>query len=203
MKIHTFAKAPNPRRVHVYLAEKGIELERVDVDLLGGETRGAEFRAKNPMGTVPVLELDDGSFASESLAIIEYLEERHPEPPMLGTTPEDRLRARELERICEQGVLHKVATVLQHTHPFFAKAHPQTPAVADSARASLERSLDVLEGRIGPGPFLLGERPMIPDCTLFAALSWAFAMGLKLDLSARPKLTRFNAEFRQRPSSKA
>jgi glutathione S-transferase len=203
MKIHTFGKAPNPKRVHLYLAEKGIALERVEVDLLGGETRTAAFRAKNPMATVPVLELDDGSFVSESLAIIEYLEERHPEPPMLGVTPEARLRARELERICEHGVLLRVAQVLQHTHPYFAKFYDQSPTVAESGRAALERTLDVLESRIEEGPFLLGERPMVPDCTLFAALSWAFAMGLKLDLTTRPKLARFNTEFRQRPSAKA
>lgn len=203
MKIHTFAKAPNPKRVHLYLAEKGIELERVEVDLVGGETRTPEFQAKNPMAALPVLELDDGSFVSESLAIIEYLEELNPEPPMLGTDPLSRLRARELERICEHGVLARVAQVLQNTHPYFAKAYRQSAEAAESARAGLERSLDVLEARFGDGPFLLGERPMIPDCTLFAALSWAFGMKLKLDLESRPKLARFNSEFRARPSARA
>jgi glutathione S-transferase len=203
MKIHTFPKSPNPRRVHVYLAEKGIEVERVAVDLLGGETRSAPFRGKNPMGAVPVLELPDGTFISESLAIIEYFEELYPQPTMLGSTPLERLRTRELDRICEFGVLLRVGQILQNTHPYFAPTVKQSPEAAEMGRAALERALDVLETRFGPSPFLGGDTPWIPDCTLFAGLTFAFSMGLKLDLSSRPNLARFNAEFRQRPSAKA
>lgn len=201
MKIHTFAKAPNPRRVHLYLAEKGIEVERVPVNLLGGETRSAEFCAKNPMGTVPVLELPDGTFVSESLAIIEYFEELHPEPTMLGRTPVERLRTRELDRMCEFGVFMRIAQVLQNTHPYFAANVKQSPEAAEMGSRSLERALDVIETRFGDAPFLLGDSPWIPDCTLFAGLSFAFSMGLKLNFDVRPKLRRFNDAFRQRPSA--
>jgi glutathione S-transferase len=203
MKLHTFPKAPNPRRVHLYLAEKGLQLELVEVNLVAGETRTPEFRAKNAMGAVPVLELDDGSFVSESGAIVEYLEELHPEPSMLGTTPEERLRARELDRIAEQGVLLRVGQVLQNSHAFFARQYKQSADAAEMGQRALDRALDVLEGRLGEAPFLLGERPMIPDCTLFSALSFAYGMGFKLELAARPKLARFNEAFRSRPSARA
>lgn len=203
MRIHTYAKAPNPRRVHMFLAEKGIDLERVEVNLIGGETRSPEFRAKNPMGTLPVLELDDGTFVSESLAILEYLEELHPEPAMLGTTPLERLRCRELERIAELGVLLRVGQVLQNTHPYFAKAYKQSADAAEMGMRALDQALDVLEARFGDEPFLMGSRPMVPDLTLFAALSFAFSMGLKLDFEKRPRLGRFNDAMRQRPSARA
>ena len=92
MKLYDFPFAPNPRRLRVYLAETGIEIPRVTVDLRAGEQRAAEFLAKNPHGSLPVLELDDGTLLSESEAIIEYLEELNPEPAMIGSTRSGRIR---------------------------------------------------------------------------------------------------------------
>ncbi len=203
MKIHTFAGAPNPKRVHVYLAEKGIALERVAVDIIAGETRAEAFRAKNPMGGLPVLELDDGSYVSESLAIMEYFEELHPDPPMIGATPLERLRVRELERIAELGVLMRVAQVLQNSHPFWAALVKQNQQVADNALRLLHGTLKVLDKRIGEQPFVAGERPTIADCTLYAGLWFAHTMGKPIDLSARPNLARWNESFRKRPSARA
>src|SRR5262245_39217671 len=120
MKLYMFPLAPNPRRVVVYLKEKGIELSFVSIDVTKGENRTPEFLAKNPSGALPVLELDDGTVLTESLAIVEYLEELHPNKPMIGTTPLERARVRELERICELGVLAGTAAVFQNTSPFFA-----------------------------------------------------------------------------------
>src|SRR5215467_15796647 len=108
MKIYDFVGAPNPKKVRVYLAEKGLQIPCVQVNIVTGENRSPEFLKKNPLGGLPVLELDDGSHLTESLAIIEYLEELHPTPPLLGTTPLERARAREAERICELGVLGNV-----------------------------------------------------------------------------------------------
>lgn len=203
MKIHTFVGAPNPKRLHIYLAEKGIDVERVDVNILAGETRGEAFRAKNPMGGLPVLQLDDGSFVSESLAIIEYFEELVPEPPMIGTTPLQRLRVRELERIAEIGVLLRVAQILQNSHPFFAARITQSKDAAEQGTKMLHGTLKVLDAMIGDRPFVAGERPTIADCTLFAALWFGHAMGAPVDLSKRPNLARWNESFRQRPSAKA
>src|SRR5512144_2168168 len=115
MKLYDFPFAPNPRKLRVYLGEKGIEIPRVVVNIVKGEQNTPAFRAKNPMGGVPVLELDDGSCLRESLAIIEYLEELHPEPPMIGTTPLERARVRALERTADLGVLIGVARVFHAT----------------------------------------------------------------------------------------
>ena len=97
MKLYTFPLAPNPTKVRVYLKEKGLDIPEQTVDLLAGEQQQPAFQAINPLGGVPVLELDDGTRLCESLAIIEYLEELHPEPPMIGTDPLERARVRALE----------------------------------------------------------------------------------------------------------
>src|SRR5258708_40309774 len=99
MRLYEAKMAPYPRRVKIYLAEKGIELERVEVDLHAGENRSAAFLKKNPSGKIPVLELDGGAFLPESAAIMEYLEEIYPAPPMLGETPEQRAQTRATDRI--------------------------------------------------------------------------------------------------------
>src|SRR5262245_36066197 len=124
MKLYDVAGAPNQRKVRVYINEKAIDVPPESVYILTGQNRSPEFLNKNPLGGLPVLELDDGSHLTESLAIIEYLEELHPEPPMLGTTPLERARTRELERIAEIGVLSGVAGICQNTHPMFAPGPP-------------------------------------------------------------------------------
>ncbi len=93
MKVYSFRSAPNPTKLRIYLAEKGLEIPIQEVDLAKGEQRSPEFLRKNPSGALPVLELDDGTCLAESLVIIEYLEELHPEPPMIGTTPLERAHA--------------------------------------------------------------------------------------------------------------
>src|SRR5712692_9124803 len=113
MKIYDFVGAPNPKKLRVYLAEKGIKVPVESVNIVTGENRAPEFLKKNPLGGLPVLELDDGTYLPESLAIIEYFEELHPNPPMIGTSPLERARVRALERIADLGVLGRVATIFQ------------------------------------------------------------------------------------------
>src|SRR5215471_11481807 len=117
MKIYDFVGAPNPRKLRVYLAEKGIKVPFESVDIISGANRTPEFLEKNPLGGLPVLELDDGTHLPESLAIMEYFEELHPNPPMIGSSPLERARVRSLERIVEQGVLARIGAVFQNTHP--------------------------------------------------------------------------------------
>jgi glutathione S-transferase len=202
MKLYDFVGAPNPRRVRVYLAEKGLRIPTEQVNIVAGENRAPAFLAKNPLGGLPVLELDDGSHLPESLAIIEYLEELHPTPPMIGTTPAERARVRALERIAELGVLSRVATIFQNSHPFFAARLKQSPDAADNARKMLAGTLRVLDAEIDGRPFVAGARPSIADCTLFAALAFAEFAGEPLD-PAYANVARWYAAFRERPSAQA
>jgi len=203
MKIYDFVGAPNPKRLRIYLAEKGLDIELSPVNVLAGEQRSDSFRAKNPMKALPVLELDDGRCFSESLAIMEFLEELHPDPPMLGTTPEERLRVRELERICEIGVLLNVALLVQNTSPFFAERIEQSEAGAHNGRRRAMGTLKVLDAKIAEQLFVAGDAPTIADCTLFAAIGFASMMGCKLDLAPVPNVARWYQSFKQRPSAGA
>jgi len=202
MKLYHFTGAPNPKRVTVYLAEKGIKIPLEEVNILSGDNRKPEFLAKNPAGGLPVLELDDGSHLAESLAIIEYFEELHPNPPMIGTTPLERARVRALERIAEIGVLFRVATVFQNTSPFFASRVKQSPEAAETAKSILNGNLAILDKKIGNNKFVAGDRPTIADCTLLAGLAFAEFAQVPID----PKYAnvhRWYESFKQRPSAAA
>jgi glutathione S-transferase len=200
MKLYTFAFAPNPRRVHVYLAEKGIELTLETVDIMTQQNRTPEFLKKNPLGGLPVLELDDGNHLTESLAIMEYFEELHPEKPMIGKTPLERARTREVERIAEIGVLAATGTIFQNTSPFFAGRVKQSAEAAETGRLRLAANLTVLDHRIGDKPFVMGSEPTIADCTLFAALKFGDFAGAPLDRGFRNVARWFDA-FAKRPSA--
>jgi glutathione S-transferase len=202
MKIYDFGGAPNPKKLRVFLAEKGLKVPIEAVDIISGQNRTPEFLKKNPSGGLPVLELDDGSYLPESLAIMEYFEELHPQPPMIGTTPVERARTRSIERIAELGVLGPVATVFQNTHPFMAGRLKQSPDAAENARNRLQGALQVLDNTIGANPFVAGTRPTIADCTLLAALDFAAFAGVEID-PAFKNVTRWYTSFKERPSAQA
>ncbi len=201
MKIYDFPFAPNPQKVRVFLAEKGLAIRLVMVDLLKGENRTPEFLAKNPMGSLPVLELDDGTCLTESLAIIEYLDELNPDPPMIGTAPLERARVRELERLAEASIFNRAAKIFFHTSPVFARAH-QVPEAAEQAREGLPNALRIMDARVGNRPFVAGDRPTIADCTLFAAFEHARRADMELE-TGYENLARWYAAFRHRPSADA
>lgn len=200
MKAYVFPFAPNPRKLLVYLGEKGLDIPREVVDIASGQNRTPEFLRKNPLGGLPVLELDDGSCLTESLAIIEYLEELNPKPPMLGATPLERARVREIERLCELGVLSNVASYFQNTHAFMAGRLKQSPDTAENAKGRLATNLKVLDEKIGGRRFVAGERPSIADCTLLAALEFGEFAGVPLD-PAFKNVTRWYTDFKERPSA--
>jgi len=202
MKVYDFVGAPNPRRLRVFLAEKGIKVPTESVNIISGENRTPEFLKKNPLGGLPVLELDDGSYLTESLAIMEYFEDLHPEPAMIGKTPLERARTRELERIAEIGVLSRVGVIFQNTHPFMAGRVKQSADAAETARTQLANNLKVLDARIGTRPFVAGDRPSIADCTLLAALEFGEFAGMPLD-PALSNVSRWYAAFKARPSAQA
>jgi glutathione S-transferase len=198
MKLYHFPFAPNPAKVLIYLSEKGISLDTQVVNLPQGEQRKPEFLALNPMGKLPVLELDDGTRLTESLPILEYLEELHPEPPLIGTTPEERAHVRNLERLCDVGVLQSVARLVHATRSPLGL--PPNPGVAEQARESLAQSLRVLDAAIGDGPFVAGERVTIADCTLRAALRFGGFFEIEVD-PAFANVIRWHERFQKRPSA--
>ena len=205
MKLYTFQVAPNPTRVRLYLAEKAaagaaIEVSEVSVNLAEGEQRSSEHLARNPLGRLPVLELDDGSFLTESKVIIEYLEELHPDPALIGSTPVERARVRELERIAEIGVLMPVAFIVHTTHSPLGLA--PLPDVAALYRGMLPEGLGLLDGKLSDGrAFLAGNRPTIADCTLQAGLQFGRFFEAGIDLPEH--VSRWDRDYREREASRS
>ncbi len=200
MKLYCFPVAPNPTKVRVYLAEKGLEVPEVLVSLPKGEQRKPEFLRRNPMGRLPVLELDDGTHLTESLAIIEYLEELHPEPPMIGREARERARVRTLERVADLNVLLPIGRVIHATNSTLGL--PPNPELAKAGRAALEEGLGILDTEVGSRPFVAGDAVTVADCTLYAA--FFFAGFGELEIPDRyENLHRWHAAFRERPSAEA
>jgi glutathione S-transferase len=200
MKLHGNTTGSNCRRVTIYLAEKGLSIEIVTVDVAAGEHKTPQFLTKNPAGLIPVLELDDGSYIPESSAIVEYLEDIHPEPSLLGDTPQMRGKVRAVERIASDLAI-VAGAMLQHSHPRFAGHIKQVPAVAEVMRANASQQLSVLEKHIGEKPFLVSDRPTIADVTLFS-FTQAFKVRMNTDLTeGYPYLSAWYERFEKRPSA--
>jgi glutathione S-transferase len=206
MKLYFFPVAPNPTKVRLYLAEKAaggaeIDLTEIQVSLLESEQRNPEHLARNPFGKLPVLELDDGTHLIESLAIIEYLEELHPDPPLIGSTPRERALVRETERVADLGVLIPVGMIVHATNSPLGL--PPKPEVAGLFRERLPEALQFLDRRLADGrPFLAGERPSVADCTLAAAFQFGRFRDVEFDASFE-NIARWDEAFRSRPSAKS
>lgn len=177
VKLYTQRVAPNPTKLDLYLAEKAavgceIPLERILVNLMKGEQHSPAIVAKNPLERVPFLELDDGTILPESLAIIEYLEERWPEPSLIGDTLQERALTRALERSIDIDILHAVAMIVHSTNS--PAGYPKEPGVASWFTTLTKRPLSALNQRLSDGrPFVTGLKPTIADCSLGAALQFA------------------------------
>lgn len=205
MKLHMFPFAPNPAKVRLYLAEKAelgceIPLEEVTVNLLESEQKSEAFLAKNPLGTLPVLELDDGTCLYESLPIIEFFEATHPTPSMWGEDPVRAAYARQIERIADLGVLINTARQIHTSNSPLGL--PANPPVSEYHEKRRENAVAHLEREMADGrPFLAGDRPTVGDCTLQAILQ--FARFREIDvLENAPRLQEWCERYRERPAAK-
>lgn len=179
MKLYHFPPAPNPAKVIFYVKEKDIaDVELVMVNFLNGEQRSPEHLARSPRGTVPVLELDDGTILTESLPIMEYLEELYPEPVMIGSTPLERARVRARERYIELNITNRLVRLVHATNSPIGL--PPNPGLAESERSNLPGSLAYVNELVGDGPFVMGSGPTIADCTLLAGFNFAKFGGLDI-----------------------
>lgn len=204
MKLYMVPLAPNPTKVMLYIAEReesGVNLgiEQIVVNTVKGRHREAAHLARNPFGTVPVLELDDGGFILESLAIIHYLEDRFPEGALIRGTPEEKARARDVERIIDLRIGGPMGAYGHATRSPLGR--PPNPQKAEEYQSALQTPLDYLERLLGDGrPLLLGEQPSIADCTLQSSLQ--FMRYIEADLfGERPLLRAWDQRYRARPAA--
>ncbi|MBI3801495.1 MAG: glutathione S-transferase family protein [Deltaproteobacteria bacterium] len=178
MKLYSDPRQPNVRRVLMFILEKGIDVPIQEMSLQNGEHKTEEFRAKNPLGQVPLLELTDGTYVSESVSICRYLEECYPEKPLFGTTPAERAHIDMWQRRMELRVFIPAVEYGHHTHPFFAPRIKQFPDWGASNREVIEATYDWLEQELRSRPFIYGESFTIADITGFNGVQLAEVWGI-------------------------
>lgn len=203
MRLYDDMIAPTPRRVRMFLAEKGLDIPRVPVTIGKGEHLSAAYRAKVPSGRVPALELDDGTVISESVAICRYIEELHPEPNMMGTDARERAGIEMWQRRMEFELLLPLAAIFRHTHPKMAALENQVPAYADAQRPAAVKRLARLDHDLGLSPYIAGPRFTIADITAFTTLAFFPRLcGITID-EQLPNVQRWLVDIAARPSAAA
>lgn len=196
---------PNPHIVRMFMAEKGIELPKQTVDLRKGENREAEHLKRNPHGQMPTLELDDGSYLSEITAICEYLEEKNPSPPLIGSTPEERAECRMWTRRVDLNICEQLANGYRYGEAlkFFEKRIPVVPEASAGLKMVAQNRLKWLDGQMADGrEYLCGKRFTLADILLYGWLHFGNQVGQPLDRSNARIATWFD-RIAQRPSAKA
>ncbi len=202
MKIYDFSLAPNPRRLRIFVAEKGLKIPSEQVNILEGKNRTPEMLAKNPAGGLPVMELDDGSHLAESVAICRYLEGLHPEPNLMGKDYREQAFIEMWSRRIELGLFGAVARAFQNTNELFKGRIKQFPEYGAAQRETAQQQFQWLDEQIGNRPFLAGDRFTIADITAQVAVDFGEFAGIKFD-PALKNLSRWHKSVSSRPSAKA
>ncbi|HLK85504.1 MAG TPA: glutathione S-transferase family protein [Candidatus Binataceae bacterium] len=202
MKLYDTKMAPNPRRVRIFLAEKGITVPDEQVDLAKAQNRTPEFLKINPMGGVPVLQLDDGTCLAESVAICRYFEETHPEPRLMGVDARDRAMVEMWQRRMELYLFGMVGGCFRNTSDFFKGRIPQVPEYGEVCRQAAEKMFGTLDGFLAASKFVAGDRYTIADITALVAIDFARLINLRI-APEQKNLARWHEAVSSRPSAKA
>ena len=203
MKLYDGGRAPNPRRVRVFLAEKGISVPIEPVDLGAMAQKSAAFTAINPLQRVPALLLDDGTIICESIAICRYFELLHPQPPLFGTAPKQIATIEMWQRRIEFQLLTQVGHVFRNTHPAMKDMEvPQVPAWADANKPRVMEFLDLLDRELKDRPFVAGDHFSVADITGLVGIDFMKPAKLAVP-ETHTNVRRWHSAISARPSAKA
>lgn len=200
MKLYDGGRAPNPRRVQIFLAEKGVEMEKVQIDINALEQRGEAFAKKNPVQRVPVLELDDGTCISESIAICRYIERLHPQPPLFGTDLLSEAVIEMWQRRIELGLMLPIAMAFRHLHP--GAAHLEDPQVSQWGEINKPRATEfmrILDDQLAENTFVCGDEFTVADISAVVALQFRKPARIEIPPELTNLLNWFD-EMERRPS---
>ncbi|WP_293477303.1 glutathione S-transferase family protein [Phenylobacterium sp.] len=202
MKLYT-SIGPNPRVVKMFMAEKGIDLPRTEVDLRGAENRQEPYLAVNPSGQTPCLELDNGDTVAEITAICEYLEEKHPNPPLVGTNAEERAATRMWTRRVDLKVCEPMANGFRFGEglPMFKDRLRCLPEASPGLKAVAQDGIQWLEANM-KGPWIAGDRFTLADILLFSFMDFGAVVGQPID-PANKKVVDWFERVKARPSAAA
>ncbi|MAM88488.1 MAG: glutathione S-transferase [unclassified Hahellaceae] len=203
MLIYEMKIAPSPRRVRIFLAEKGISnIEYKEINLQTGENRTPEFRAISPFGLVPVLELDDGTHIAETLAICRYFEELQPEPPLYGRNPKEKALVEQWNRFVELNFFMPTGMCFQHTSSYFAKFKTQVPAWGELCRKGVHDFIERMEKHFADNEYLVGDYYSIADISAYCALDFSKVNDIRLG-EQHVNTRRWHEAMKSRASAKA
>jgi glutathione S-transferase len=203
VELYDQPRAPNPRRVNIFLAEKGIDVPTRELNIPAKEHLTDEIEALNPVQTLPILVLDDGTAISESIAICRYFEELHPEPPLMGTTPLEKATIEMWQRRMELNLINPIAAVFRHSHPAMAELEvPQVKEWSEANRPRVLKGLEMLDAQLGKNQYVAGDRYTIADITALVGVDFT-KMGRIEVPENLTNLARWRAEVSARPSAKA
>ena len=194
--------APNPRRVRIFAAEKGIDLPSQEVSIPQREQKAPEFVAKNPRGQTPILELDDGTVIAESVAIMRYLDALNPEPPLFGGTPLEIAEIEMWNRRVEMILMPPVGAVWVHTHRFTAALPGRNAEWGEANRPRVEEALRFFDSSLDGREFLAGSAFSAADILLLTTVDFALFVGLEIPEDCA-SLREWHARVSARPSASA
>ena len=203
MKLYDGGRAPNPRRVRIFLAEKGISVPLEPIDLGGLQHKSPGYTAVNPLQRLPALELDDGTVLTESIAICRYFEEVQPEPPLFGRGALEKARIEMWNRRMELNFLSLVSHVFRNTHPAMKEMEqPQVPEWAEANKPRIANFLGFLDRELNTRPFVAGDAFSVADITGLVAVDLMKPAKLSVP-EELANVRRWHAEISARPSAKA
>jgi glutathione S-transferase len=201
MKLYDGGRAPNPRRVRVFLAEKGIEVPLVPVDMGAFGHKSEEMTARNPLQRLPVLELDDGTIITESVAICRYFEELNPEPPLFGTGATERALVEMWQRRVELHFMGPVAAAFRHIHPAMKEWEvPQMPEWGEVNKPKAVEFMRFLDKELASREFIAGDDYSIADITGLIAVDFMKPARIEMPSDLTP-LQRWYQTVAGRPSA--
>lgn len=203
MKLYDSRRAPNPRRVRWFMAEKGIEdIEIVDIDIFGGQHKTPDYLARAGLPNVPALEIDEATTITESVAICRYLESVYPEPNLFGRDPLETAVIEMWSRRAEMLLSTPLMMAVRHGHPALAAIETQVPEIAETNRRAAERALKVFDRRLAESEFIAADRVTIADILAVTGIDFARMVKFRPDAEL-VNVGRWLQQMMERPAAKA
>ena len=203
MKLYEYEAFPSPRRVRMFLAEKGIEIARQQIDVPAGENRGAEYLNKNPDGVVPLLELDNGEYISETVAISRYFEETHPQPALMGSRAEEKARIDMWQRRVEHSLANPAATFFHHATEGLGEVDRyRNKAWGEKNKETVMAGMRLLENQLAGNKYVAGDTFSVADITALCSIDFAIFLNIPIP-DEYEHLKRWHEDVSQRQSASA
>jgi glutathione S-transferase len=203
MLLYHDLRAPNPRRVRIFLAEKGVAYDTIEVSIAAQAHQTPEFRRKNPISLLPVLELADGKILRESMAICRYIEELHPEPNLYGKDAWERAVIEQWNRHAELELLYPIAQVFRNTNKFWIGRIRQSAEFGEIMRELSGQRFEWFDNELANRQYIGGDRFSVADITALCAIDFGKVSDIRIDAAKHPHLAAWHKRVSERPSAKA